>query len=207
MSRRAKSADLETSNPSLDRVDLGAGHLEQSSLHRGLQEAQLVAQAGSSTSTTSLVPSSFTGCTWRATASPTASSHRPNTPPIGRRLSVASRRELVRNERTTLSRLSPKGTRIATHDITMPASMRTIASGWAASGRTPAVVSTDLAGREVSEQCFAAPGVEFAEHIVEHQHRGAAGLVGHQCDAQPAAAPARACAARPATRACAPACR
>ena len=41
-----------------------------------------VAHAGSSTFTTNVVPSSFTGCTWAATAAPTASSHRPNTPPM-----------------------------------------------------------------------------------------------------------------------------
>src|SRR6476620_4871758 len=75
-----------------------------------------VAHAGSSTSTTSLVPSSFIGETCSATASPTASTQRPKTLPICRAVCESGGADVFadagsgRNDRTTESRLSPKGT-------------------------------------------------------------------------------------------------
>ena len=54
------------------------------------------------------------------------------------------------------------------------------ASGWAASGSTPAVVSTTWPGGRWRSSAVAPTRVELAEHVVEHQHRRAAGLVGHQ---------------------------
>ena len=159
--------------------------------HRRLEEAQL-RRPGRVVDLAPRAPpcSSFTGWTCAATASPTASCHRPNTPPSARDAAADRGRAAQRPDHAgqavaerdriavalTPSR-SPGATR---RRATVPASMRTIASGWAASGSARGGGEDHLAGGQVVQQRRGAPWVELAEHVVEHEHGCAAGPVGHQ---------------------------
>ena len=152
----------------------------------------------------------------RRPPAPTASAHRPNTPPIW--LADRCRRDDRSVDRVaataiTSCRLSPQrasgsspvGHAVATHAITVPSSMRTHGVGVGRLGQHAGGGEHDLARREVAR---AAPSQRSGSSSRARRRAPAParpGRVGDQPVGGQAQAPAPACAARPATRGCAPA--
>ena len=167
-------------------------------------------------------PSSLTGWTCAATAAPTASCHRPKTPPsapdrggAARRPPAAPgpmRRTQAAHDRTEARRSATRGSS-SRLTVAGPSPAVTAGSGIDAQrsrraerrrAASPAVVRiTWPAGRWSSSAC-GARGVELAEHVVEHAAPGCCRPARPPAGAPRGAAPAPACAARPARRACAP---
>ena len=184
----------------LDGVDDRAGDIAIRWHTRSASSRTCVAQAGSDDLDDQPAPVEAHRLDVRATASPTISSQRPNTPPIA---CAAPGPPGVPpcSERTTPSSEAANGTgsvappshrsstallppphrwRTVTAGTTLPASMRMTRSGSAAAGIAPAVVITTWPAGSDRSRAAGPMGVELGQHVVEHEHRRRPGALGDE---------------------------
>ena len=183
-----------------------------------------VAHAGSSTSTSNEPCSSRTGRTWAAIGRadgllpatehaadlgpPGATAQRPQQP-VER---VGHRHRLVAHDATcgrtrpvdsTPSRRSPADDRLVDRHGAVDDAQHAV--GLRRRRHRRCRRDHDLTRRQVTRAAPRPTGVELGQHVVEHEHRGRPGALGHQPVGAEPQRRAPACAARPARRASAPA--